>query len=145
MRKFILGLVLSVIATQAQQPPAATQPSATSGAGAVAEVYFWKAKPGKFEEYTRYIRDFAEPIDRDAQRHGAYISVTTYVNLRTDAPWTHMRVFVLRDRAQQAALGAELDAARLRLHPDEAERARAAAYAETLRELAGHETVEVLH
>ena len=131
--------------TPATKPAQAVTPEASAASGGVAEVYFWKAKTGKLDDYNRYIREFAEPIDMDAGRHGAFVSVTTYVNPRADAPWTHMRVFVLRDRAQRDGLSAALDAAKLRLHPDEAERARMTAYAETLRDLAGHETLDVMH
>jgi hypothetical protein len=147
-----LALILAIFLTaafQAQSPAAkpnqSVTPAAAAASGTIAEVYFWKAKPGKLDDYNRYIREFAEPIDMDAGRHGAFVSVTTYVNPRSDAPWTHMRVFLLRDRAQQAALAAALDAAKLRLHPDEAERARMAAYSETLRDLAAHETLDVMH
>jgi hypothetical protein len=112
--------------------------------GARAEMYFWKAKPGKLNDYNRYIREYAEPIDHEAQRRGAFISVTTYLNAKPDAPWTHMRVFLLRDAAQQQALAKALDDAKLRLHPDEQERNRQAAYAETLRDLVGHESAEVM-
>lgn len=152
MPKFALLLaVLLTLAWQAHPMPAAANPQgpdpmrASAAAATVAEVYFWKAKPGKLDEYNRYIREFAEPIDMDAGRRGAFISVTTYVNPRPDAPWTHMRVFLLRDRAQQSGLAAALDAAKLRLHPDEAERSRMTSYAETLRDLAGHETLDVMH
>ncbi len=119
------------------------QRPAVSG-GTIAEVYYWKAKPGKLEEYNRYIREYAEPIDRDAQRRGAFVSVTTFVSQKPDSLWTHMRVFVLRDEAQQQNLQKALDDAKLRLHPDEQERNRQSAYADTLRDAAGHETLKVL-
>jgi len=112
--------------------------------GTIAEVYYWKAKPGKLEEYNRYIRNYATPIDGEAQRHGAFISVTTYISQKSDSPWTHMRVFVLRDHQQQDELQKALDEAKLRLHPDEQERNHQAAYAETLRDAVGHETLEIL-
>ena len=107
-------------------------------------VYFWKAKPGKLEEYNKYIREFAEPIDEEARRGGAFLSVTTYVSNRPDAPWTHMRVFLLKDRAQLQGLSAALDAAKLRFHPDEAQRAQKDAYAATLRDFVSQEEVEIL-
>jgi hypothetical protein len=113
--------------------------------GAIAEVYYWKAKAGKLDEYNRYIHNYAAPIDREAQRRGAFISVTTYISQKADSPWTHMRVFVLRDHEQHEALQKALDEAKLRLHPDEQERNRQAAYAETLRDGVGHETLEILH
>jgi len=149
MPKFALLLTFLTLGWQAQKPVSPPAPSAATAIndarGTVAEVYFWKAKPGKLDDYNRYIREFAEPIDMEAGRHGAFLSVTTYVNPRADAAWTHMRVFALRDRAQQAGLSAALDAAKLRLHPDEAERTKMAAYAETLRDLAGHETLDIMH
>jgi hypothetical protein len=110
----------------------------------IAEVYYWKAKAGKLDEYNRYIRNYAAPIDREAQRHEAFISLTTYISQKPDSPWTHMRVFVLRDHKQQEALQKALDDAKLRLHPDEQERNRQAAYAETLRDAVGHETLVIL-
>ena len=113
--------------------------------GSIAEVYYWKAKPGKLEEYQRYIRDYAAPIDREAQHRGAFISVTTYISQKTDSPWTHMRIFVLRNHAQEDGLQKALDDAKIRLHPDEQERNRQAAYAETLRDAVGHEMLQILH
>ncbi len=126
----------------ANTPPARAPKGATPGA--IAEVYFWKAKPGKLDDYNRYIREFAEPIDHEAQSRGAFVSVTTYMATKPDAPWTHMRIFILRDAAQQQALAKALDDAKLRLHPDEQERNRQAAYAETLRELVSHETPQIM-
>ena len=130
-----LFLVLAALASPPQSPE-------DSHMGAV---YFWKAKPGKLEEYNKYIREFAEPIDEEARRGGAFLSVTTYVSNRPDAPWTHMRIFVLKDRTQLQGLSAALDTAKLRLHPDEAQRAQKDAYAATLRDFVSQEEVEILH
>ena len=112
--------------------------------GSVAAIYYWKAKPGKLEEYNRYIREVAEPIDREAKRRGAFISVTTYVSQKPDSPWTHMRIFILKDRAQLENLSKALDAAGARLQPDEAKRKARAEYAATLRDAAGQEVVDIL-
>jgi len=98
----------------------------------------------KLEEYNRYERDIAEPIDRDAQQHGAFISVTTYVSEKRDSPWTHMRIFVLKDRAQLENLSKEPDAAGVRLQPDEAKRKARAEYAATLGDAVGQEVVDIL-
>ena len=129
-----LFLVLAALASPPQSPE-------DSHVGAV---YFWKAKPGKLEEYNKYIREFAEPIDEEARRGGAFLSVTTYVSNRPDAPWTHMRVFLLKDRAQLQGLSAALDAAKLRLHPDDTQRAQKDAYAATLLDFVSPEEVEIL-
>jgi hypothetical protein len=118
--------------------------SATAPGGTVARVYYWRARPGKLEEYNRYIRQVAEPIDREAQKRGAFLSVTTYVNRDSAAPWTHMRVFVLRDSLQLGRLSAQLDSAGIRLEPDSARRRSRAEYAATLRDRAGDTTLEVL-
>jgi hypothetical protein len=100
-------------------------------------VYFWRARPGKVEEYTRYIRDIAAPIDEEARRAGAFISVTTYMASDTLVPWTHMRVFLLRDSTQLRALGAALTAAGVRLEPDSVKRKQQSDYSATLRDRVG--------
>src|SRR5436309_6811676 len=112
--------------------------------GTVALVYYWKAKPGKLEEYNRYIREVAEPIDREAKQRGAFISVTTYVSQKPDAAWTHMRIFILKDRAQLENLSKALDAAGARPQPDEVKRKTRAEYAATRSDTAGQEDVDTL-
>src|SRR5262245_27286718 len=114
------------------------------GSGSIAAIYYWKAKPGKLEEYNRYIREIAEPIDGEARQRGAFISVTTYVSRKPDSPWTHMRIFILKDREQLENLSKALDAAGTRLQPDEAKRKARADYAATLRDAAGQEVVDIL-
>src|SRR2546428_13703735 len=74
-------------------------------------VYFWKAKPGKLEEYNKYIREFAEPIDEEARRGGALPPVPTYASHRPDAPPAHTRVFLFRDPAHPPWFSAALAAA----------------------------------
>lgn len=103
----------------------------------LAQVYFWRAKPGKFAEYTRYIRDVAEPIDREAQRAGAFLDVMTYAVEDTTLPWTHMRVFQLRDSTQLAGLGPALSAAGVRLQPDSVRRRLQGEYSASLRDRVG--------
>ena len=105
MRAFVLGmLVVSAVGVGAcagrGRPEPAAAVAAGSSTGTLAQVYYWRAKPGKLEEYSRYIRDVAEPIDHEAQRRGAFLSVTTFLAHDTASAWTHMRVFVLRDSAQ---------------------------------------------
>ena len=115
------------------------------GSGAtLAQIYFWRAKPGKLEEYTRYIRERAEPIDEEARRAGAFLSVTTYMASDTTVPWTHMRVFALRDSAQLAGLGAALTAAGARLQPDSVKRRQMSEYSATLRDRVGATVVQLV-
>ena len=112
--------------------------------GTVAQIYYWRAKPGKFDEYTRYVRDVAEPIDAEAHRRGAFLSVTTYMTQDTASAWTHMRVFILRDSAQLRGLSAALDSAGIRLEPDSVKRRERGQYSATLRDRVGAATVGVL-
>lgn len=112
--------------------------------GSIAEVYYWKAKPGKLEDYNHYIKTVGEPVDFEARRVGAFISITTYISRNPDSPWTHIRVFVLKDREQAANLKKALDEAGLRVQPDEAKRKANADLAATLRDAAGHEELEIL-
>lgn len=125
---------------------AATVPApASAEAGTIAQVYYWRAKPGKFDEYTRYVRDVAEPIDAEAQRNGAFISVTTFMMRDTTSAWTHMRVFVLRDSTQLGELSAKLDAAGVKLEPDSVKRRLRGEYSATLRDRVGAQLADILH
>jgi hypothetical protein len=120
-------------------------PSApTAERGTIAQIYYWRAKPGKFDEYTRYVRDVAEPIDAEGQRNGAFLSVTTFITRDTTIAWTHMRVFVLRDSTQLREMSGKLDAAGVKLEPDSVKRRMRGEYSATLRESAGRATVAIL-
>ena len=112
--------------------------------GTVEVIYYWKARPGKFEEYNQYIRKMAEPIDQEARRAGAFVSVTTFVSRNGDSPWTHMRVFLLRDAAQEANLSKALDDAAVRLEPDAAKRKAREEIAVGLRDFVAREVADVL-
>ncbi len=103
----------------------------------LAQVYYWKARPGMLDAYNAYIRSVAEPIDAEAHRQGAFIDVTTYQSADTLSPWTHMRVFLLRDSAQLRGLSAALDAAGQRLEPDSVKRRIRGEYGATLRDRVG--------
>jgi hypothetical protein len=116
----------------------------TDNSATLAQIYFWRARPGKLEEYTRYIRDHAEPIDAEARRSGAFLSVTTYLAADTTVPWTHMRVFSLRDSTQLRALGEALTAAGVRLEPDSVKRRQQSEYSSTLRDRVGAVIVEIV-
>ena len=115
----------------------------TAGA-TLAQIYFWRAKPGKLEEYTRYIRERAEPIDEEARRAGAFVSVATYMAADTTVPWTHMRVFTLRDSAQLRGLSAALTAAGAKLEPDSVKRRVQSEYSATLRDRVGALVSEIV-
>jgi len=139
-------LVFAAAACAATRGHANSSPSAEgmSEGGSIAQIYYWRAKPGKFNEYTRYVRDVAEPIDAEAHRRGAFVSVTTYMTQDTLAPWTHMRIFILRDSAQLRGLPAALDSAGMRLEPDSVKRRQRGQYSATLRDRVGAATVAML-
>ena len=122
----------------------ATGSNGPASGGTLAQVYYWRAKPGKFDEYTRYIREVAEPIDHEAQRRGAFLSVTTYMTQDTLSAWTHMRVFIFRDSAQLLKLSGALDSAGIRLEPDSAKRRQRSAYSATLRDRVGAAVASIL-
>src|SRR2546427_5371960 len=143
MRPFRLALPLACGAVAIVSACATMHQTASSSAmtanetGSLARVLYWRAKPGKVAEYTRYIRDVAAPIDHEAQRHGAFISITTLMAPDTTGPWTHMRIFILRDSTQLAGLSAALDAAGAALEPDSVKRRVRGEHAATLRDAAG--------
>jgi hypothetical protein len=123
----------------------ATPEPTPSPPASMAQVYYWRAKPGMLAAYDAYIRDVALPIDEDARRHGAFIGVTTYQSRDTLSPWTHMRVFLLRDSAQLASLGAALTAAGARVEPDSARRKARSDYTATLRDAVGSVVLDIIH
>jgi len=146
--KIITVLVCAALLACSASPPSTT-PSRTAGAssaapGAIARVYFWRAKPGKLAEYNRYVRDIAAPIDEEARRRGAFVSVTTYVARDTTLPWTHMRVFVLRDSAQLAGLSAALATAGAAMEPDSVKRRQQSEYSATLRDAVSNGVMDIL-
>ena len=148
MKPILIAILSTVLASCAgvQRQSATSSPSeiASEARGTIAQIYYWRAKPGMFEEYTRYVRDVAEPIDEEAHRRGAFISVTTYMTQDTASLWTHMRVFVLRDSAQLRGLSAALDSAGRRLEPDSVKRSQRGQYSATLRDRVGAATVQIL-
>jgi hypothetical protein len=139
---FSRGVALLALAACTHVSPSTAPSSATA---TLAQVYYWRAKPGMLQAYTAYIRDVAQPIDEDARQHGAFITVTTYQSRDTLSPWTHMRIFWLRDSAQLASLGAALNAAGARIEPDSAKRRARSDYAATLRDAAGSAVLEIIH
>ncbi|HVT41316.1 MAG TPA: hypothetical protein VHE78_19925 [Gemmatimonadaceae bacterium] len=147
LARLVLGCAVAgclACATATRETVSSGGAPAAPGSGALARIYYWRARPGKLDEYGRYIRDVAEPIDREAQRAGAFMSVTTYVSRDSASTWTHMRVFILRDSTQLAGLSGALDAAGKRVEPDSARRRVRGEYSATLRDRAGDATVEVL-
>jgi hypothetical protein len=141
-----LLLLVSLVGACASGPRSSPrgEPVPSAVHGTIARIYYWRARPGKLGEYSRYIREIAEPIDAEAQRRGAFVAVTTYVARDTLGPWTHMRVFILRDSAQLAGLSAALDSAGVRLEPDAERRRVRGEYSATLRDRAGDATVDIL-
>lgn len=119
-------------------------PAAAASSATIAQVYLWRARPGKFEEYSRYVRESAEPIDREAQRADAFLDVTTFAVNDSTVPWTHMRVFLLRDSTQLRGLSAALTAAGVRLEPDSVRRRVKGEYSATLRDRVGSTVTQLL-
>jgi hypothetical protein len=112
----VCAALLLPVLVSAGQPPA-------SGDTPVFVAYYWRAKPGKIDEYNAYIKGTAEKIDEDARRAGVFEEVRTVTPAPgTVADWTHLRIFRLKNAAAEQALGAGLDAATLRVVPDEGTR-----------------------
>lgn len=149
MKRIASIFLLTVTAASCAMSSASSRSSSvasveSSPGGTLAQIYYWRARPGKFDEYTRYVRDVAEPIDAEAHRRGAFQSVTTYMTKDTASAWTHMRVFILRDSAQLRGLSVALDSAGMRLEPDSVKRRQRGQYSATLRDRVGAATVAIL-
>ena len=143
MKRPLLFTAVLLIGCQSRVTPASA-PVTTSESATLAQVFYWRAKPGMTDAYTRYIKEVAEPIDAEAQRRGAFLNVTTYQSRDTLSAWTHMRVFLLRDSAQLAGLAAALDAAGARLEPDSVKRRLRGEYSATLRDRVGSATLDIV-
>ncbi len=141
----IAGIAVTVSCSASVRVNRGDQATASAAERAtLAQVYYWKARVGMLDSYNRYIAEVAEPIDAEAKKRGAFVSVTTYMTRDTLSPWTHMRVFLLRDSAQLRGLSAALDAAGQRLEPDSVKRRVRGEYAATLRDRIGGTLLEVL-
>ena len=134
-RRFVLALSLLVTIVA---PAPRAQPAVSRGAVFVA--YYWRAKPGMTDAYNEYIRTVAEPIDESGRQAGAFEEVRTVTPAAgTTGDWTHLRIFRVKDAAAAEALGAALDAATLRVVPDEARRKANTERAATLRDFVRRE------
>jgi hypothetical protein len=112
--------------------------------GPVYVAYFWRAKPGMTDAYNDYIKGTAEKIDEDARKAGVFEEVVTVTpsQMGTSAAitdWTHLRIFKLKNRAAAEALGKGLDAATIRVVPDENQRKRNTERSATLRDFVRQE------
>jgi hypothetical protein len=134
--RLLLPLVLALLCTSNLVAQAADGP--------VYVAYFWRAKPGMIDQYNEYIKGTAEKIDEDARKAGVFEEVVTLTPSQMAASaaiteWTHLRIFKLKNRAAAEALGKGLDAATLRLVPDENQRKRNTERSATLRDLVRQE------
>ena len=112
--------------------------------GPVYVAYFWRVKPGMTEQYNNYIKGTAEKIDEDARKAGVFEEVVTVTPSQMGksaaiTDWTHLRIFKLRNRAAAEALSKGLDAATLRVVPDENQRKRNSELSVTLRDFVRQE------
>jgi hypothetical protein len=112
--------------------------------GPVYVAYFWRAKPGMTAAYEEYIKGTAEKIDEDARKAGVFDEVVTVTPSQLGkstaiADWTHLRIFKLKNRAAAEALSKGLDAATLRVVPDENQRKRNSERSATLRDFVRQE------
>jgi hypothetical protein len=134
-------LVSASLADSGRPAPPPLRVEQKSGAAFVA--YYWRARPGKTAEYNDYILGTAEAIDEDARRAGVFEEVRTVTpGTAPDMPapdWTHLRIFRLKDLAAVAQLGPGLEAATLRVVPDEAKRKANTARSAGLRDLVRRE------
>jgi len=134
--RLLLPLVLTLVCT--------SDLIAQTGDGPVYVAYFWRAKPGMIDQYNDYIKNTAEKIDEDARKAGVFEEVVTVTpsQMGTSAAiteWTHLRIFKLKNRAAAEALGKGLDAATMRVVPDENQRQRNSERSATLRDFVRQE------
>jgi hypothetical protein len=146
-RNLLLGVIVGLAAAGAPHA-SAVPPPAQSGAQASSDApayvaYYWRARLGRLDEYNAYIKGTAEKIDEDARKAGVFIEVTTVLATRnpdgSGPDWTHLRIFKLKNLAAVDGLAPGLDAATLRVVPDEAQRKANSAKSAELRDLVRRE------
>ena len=131
-RLIVIATLLLPLDAFAQTPASADTP--------VFVAYYWRARPGKIDEYSDYIKNTAEAIDEDARRAGVFEEVRTVSPVPgTETDWTHLRIFRLKNAAAERALAAGLDAATIRVVPDEAKRKANSDRSAALRDLVRRE------
>ena len=81
MKQILALVVVAALAVPAWRRPDNPLSSADT---AVFVAYYWRAKPGKLDEYNAYIKNIAEAIDENARRAGVFEEVRTV----TPAPGT---------------------------------------------------------
>lgn len=94
--------------------------------------------------YEEYIKGTAEKIDEDARKAGVFEEVVTVTPAQMGksaaiTDWTHLRIFKLKNRAAAEALSKGLDAATLRVVPDDNQRKRNSERSATLRDFVRQE------
>jgi len=105
--------------------------------------YYWRVRPGRLADYNAYIRGTAERIDEEARKAGIFVEVITV--LATPNPdgvasdWTHLRIFKLKNADTVEGLSPGLEAATLRVVPDEAQRKANSTRAAELRDFVRRE------
>lgn len=132
----VVAVLLSSAGLEAQAQALADTP--------VYIAYYWRAKPGMTAAYEEYIKTTAEKIDEDARKAGVFEEVVTVTPSQMGtsaaiADWTHLRIFKLKNRAAAEGLSKGLDAATLRIVPDEAQRKRNSERSATLRDFVRQE------
>ena len=146
--RIICVTALLIVGAAPLPPRGAIGPVVQTQAGPVYIAYYWRARPGMDADYSAYITSTAERIDEDARKAGAFIEVRTVLaTTPADGPapdWTHLRIFTLTDMAAVEKLGAALDAATLRVVPDEAQRKANSARSAGLRDLVRREVWRTL-
>ena len=67
-RVIAIAMTIGALAACASVQRSAGNSASVANQGTIAQIYYWRAKPGKYAEYTRYVHDVAEPIDAEAHR-----------------------------------------------------------------------------
>ncbi len=133
------------------------------GNATCAKLLWFRAAPGRHDEYSAYLHDHVEPIDHEAVREGALLDMLTIVNptgesangspgtetrpASGDDPsrgWTHLRIFLFENAEQRAAVKTAFARIAPQLEPDAALRESRKAAGTALRTLLREQDVDLL-
>ena len=141
-----------------------TQHPGRATAATCAKMIWFRAAPGRHDEYSAYLHDHVEPIDHQAVREGALLDMITLVNptggtsdrsndetastQKSPADpthgWTHLRIFLFENAAQRAGVKAAFAQIAPRIEPDAALREARKAAGNALRSLVAEQDVDLL-
>jgi hypothetical protein len=101
-RIYLSFIVLCLVAIAAQAQTATPTPDPPTTAGNVWRVTYFRVKPGKMQEYMRFLREHTKPIIDEQKKQGLIVDYKYFSQPSTDGPqdWDVAQLIVYRNYAE---------------------------------------------